>query len=287
MSVYQNKKKVVFLLATLGCAVPGTQAAEMGKFYAGAAVGHLSFPDFADLYDDEEDEGETQKVEDTATAFKLVGGFQLTENFALEAFYGNFGEPNASSVYVDEEYDDVIETDESIGITGFGIAAKAMIPVSQQFDVYLSLGLLRWSGELEIVDTYTFNNEVESGVETDRYTKDLGSTDLTYAFGASYQLTNSITLFAEYSIMDTSYEKQDWDFENKMEGFFLGINYHFGPVSTSQQAPAANTGSGPTSGTGSKSGAKSRPDAGTRKRGDRSLTACDPKYKDIGGVLCD
>lgn len=285
MNNYQNKKKYALLFAALGGVVSGAQAAVPGEFYGGAAVGQLSYPDVADYYDNED---EVVKVEDSATAFKLLGGFQFTKNLALEAFYEDFGESGGIEQDVDEYYDgdlddyvvSVDKWEETSALSGFGVTGKMMVPVNAQFDIYLTLSLLRWTVEFESTDSLIDNGEVQL---VDHDSDNVSSTNLMYAVGASYRLTDSVSLYAEYSSLDASYDKGDWDYENKVDGFLLGINYHFGPVSTSQQTPAANTGSESASDRRS----RSRSDADTHKRGDRSLTACDPKYKDISGTLCD
>jgi OOP family OmpA-OmpF porin len=80
------------------------------------------------------DLGDVDGVDDSDTGFKVFGGYNFNQNFAVELSYFDLGEAGAS-------VSDGIDTASfSIGISGFGASAVGTLPVSDMFSVFAKLG---------------------------------------------------------------------------------------------------------------------------------------------------
>jgi len=171
-------KKTLMAASVLSLALAGATAhAQTG--YASASVGQADYdiPGF--------DEG---------TSFKLTGGFQINENFALEGSYINFGEAEDDTAPV--------WTAEA---TGFNLAAVATLPITEQFDVFGKAGMLFWDAEIS-----------EEGFG--QFAEDDGS-DLGFGFGASFNASEQVSVIAEYEM----FEVADEDLNN----LSLGVRVNF------------------------------------------------------------
>jgi OOP family OmpA-OmpF porin len=112
--------------------------------------------------------------DDTDTAFKIFGGYQVNANFGVELGYVDLGEVSASHpVFGSGKI-------EAKGIELVGVLA---FPINQQFSVFGKLGVFRWD-----VDASGFGSPSES--ET--------GTDVTFGFGAKYNFTKNFGLRLEW-----------------------------------------------------------------------------------------
>lgn len=171
-------KKTLMAASVLSLALAGTTAhAQSG--YVSASVGQADY-DISGF-----DEG---------TSFKLTGGMQINENFALEGSYINFGEAE----------DDIapVWTAEA---TGFNLAAVGTLPINEKFDVFGKVGMLFWDAELS-----------EEGFGT--FAEDDGN-DLGFGFGASFNPSEQVSIIAEYEM----FEVADEDLNN----LSLGVRVNF------------------------------------------------------------
>ena len=110
------------------------------------------------------------------TAFKILGGYQVNQNFGVEFAYTDLGEATASFA----------------GFGSIAIAAKGLellgvgtMPINQQWSVYGKLGLFRWD-----VDAKDGTGLVGSVSAT--------GIDLTYGFGVKYNFAKNAALRVEY-----------------------------------------------------------------------------------------
>lgn len=94
------------------------------NFYLGAGLGVANSKDdvrFQDLGD--------VSVDDDSTAYKLFGGYRLTNNLAVEGGYRNFGEADAGPFS--------LETD------GFDVSALGLLPVGP-VELFAKGGIIFW-----------------------------------------------------------------------------------------------------------------------------------------------
>jgi len=154
----------------LGMGLAGQAMAGNGV-YVGASVGEASI----DACDNAGAVGLTA-CDENDTGWKIFGGYELTENFAIEAAWADFGEMTASAPGA------------SAGIEGDGFImdAKGTLPLNEQFGVFAKVGFIMWDAE---------GTGVLSGTDDD-------GTDLAYGFGAQYMFNEQIGILGEWERFD-------------------------------------------------------------------------------------
>lgn len=164
-----NKMKILSaMLLTAG--MVGSVAAANG-FYAGASAGEASI----DACGDAGALGLTA-CDDSDTGWKIFGGYDLTENFALEAAWADFGEMTASAPGVTG----------GIEGEGFVMDVKGTLPVADQFGVFGKVGFIMWDAE---------GRGALSGLDDD-------GTDFAYGVGAQYMLNEQFGIVGEWERFD-------------------------------------------------------------------------------------
>ncbi len=121
--------------------------------------------------------------EDSDTAWKLFGGYKISENLSAEASYVNLGDVHKTGTSGAENSD----------VTALTATAVGSMPINEQFDVFGKVGAMRWSSD-----------------------NTSGSQDgfgLTYGIGAKMDLNETTKLRAEWekfpSIETSNSEKTD------------------------------------------------------------------------------
>ena len=119
-------------------------AQETGPYVAGSIGMATIDADAQSLSDGLAARGFTNRVEadETAVAFKLLGGYRLHRNFGVEAGYVNFG-----------KFDFDVDTYSPVAIRGtgdtkaygFDLAAIGYLPVSETLTLFAKAGANRWS----------------------------------------------------------------------------------------------------------------------------------------------
>jgi OmpA-OmpF porin, OOP family len=111
---------VAFAASTF--ALPAVAQMNMSAFYVGATVGQSKFKNACD--------GTTGSCDDKDTAWRILAGYQLNRNFAVEAGYHDLGEAKASGAGVNA----------SISTKLGELLAVGMLPIANQFSLYGKLG---------------------------------------------------------------------------------------------------------------------------------------------------
>jgi OOP family OmpA-OmpF porin len=125
-------------------------------FYMGAGFGTTKISD--DGFDDVD-------FDDSDTGFKIFGGYSFNQNFAIEATYFDLGEASGS-FGVGDNFD--------VGISGFGVSAVGVLPVSETFSLFGKLGYASYD-----IDAHVDIAGVGSGSASD------SQSDLTFGAGAA------------------------------------------------------------------------------------------------------
>lgn len=102
--------------------------------------------------------------EDSDTAWKLFGGYRLSERLSAEGAYVSLG--------------DLHKGGENSDISAFTANAVGTMPVTEKFDIFGKLGVMRWSSDN--------TDEDESGF------------GVTYGLGAKMRLNETTSLRAEW-----------------------------------------------------------------------------------------
>jgi OOP family OmpA-OmpF porin len=110
--------------------------------YAGAGFGQASVdlgPCDLDI---------TCEDDDTDTAFKIFGGYQVNPNLAIEVAYLDLGEAKANGT------DTVLgDTTLTIAISGFNLAAVGSIPVAERFELLGKAGFFIWDLDARVTSS--------------------------------------------------------------------------------------------------------------------------------------
>lgn len=114
--------------------------------------------------------------DDSDTGWKIFGGYDLTENFALEAAWADLGEMTASAPGV------------SGGIEADGVIMdiKGTLPLADQFGIFGKVGFIMWEAE---------GSGALSGLDDD-------GTDFAYGVGAQYMLNEQFSIIGEWERFD-------------------------------------------------------------------------------------
>ncbi len=115
-------------------------------------------------------------LSESATAFKIVGGYQATPMFGIEAGYVRFGEASVSG------------NGASIGSkpTSFYAALTGTLPVSPAFNLFAKLGAAT-------SETTIFASDVDGREEFEET-----GTSAVIGIGAQYKFSDTMSLVAEY-----------------------------------------------------------------------------------------
>jgi opacity protein-like surface antigen len=114
---------------------------------------------------------------ETGNGFKIFGGANLNQYFALEASYVDIGYPTEDFFGLQTEYT-------GSQLNGW---AKGILPVSKKFDLFAKVGIVNWS-----LDKTTTSFGLPS------QTTSSSGTDLGWGLGAAYNFSNMWSAQLEY-----------------------------------------------------------------------------------------
>lgn len=115
-------------------------------------------------------------------------------------------------------------------------------------NMYGRVGVMRWETTWDTVEAGR-----RSGSDTD-------GTDFYVGVGGQYELIPNLFAYVEGYMLDAKFDKDDFSSNQRVFAVYGGLRFRLGAVA--------------------------RPSGSTDKR-TREVTACDPKYKDISGVMCE
>lgn len=170
-------KKITSLLAiVLVSSIWGTTLANAGPYYVTVNAGISRLKDFCT------NAAAGFTCNDSAFAYELDGGYQLSDKFGLELAYANYGSPKTSGILFGSN----IEVTEEI--SGFSFFGTANFPVSNSFAFTGKLGVTHTS--LNRTSTVTASPAISA------YTTSI--TSLAYGAGVKYNINPSVALRIQY-----------------------------------------------------------------------------------------
>jgi len=164
------------LAAALGFGAAGNAPAANG-LYVGAGVGQASYDVCGDL-----GAGLTS-CDDEDTGWKVFGGYDFSENLAVEAAWVDLGEVSAS----------VAGGTATAEVDGIAVNLKLTQPLNEAFGIFGKVGFISWDAE---------GGGVASGVDDD-------GNDLTYGLGAEYMFSSQVGVRGEWERFDIDDEDAD------------------------------------------------------------------------------
>lgn len=174
--------------------MPALAADDQG-FYAGVGVGELSVDFSGDI------DGTLFSFDDGDTAFRLFGGWQFNEYFALEGGYVDGG--TASETFTI----DGVDVDFDVEVTGFDVLLKGILPLSESFHAFAEAGMIFWDADLSATSGGLTESESDSGE------------DLAYGAGFGFNMGDNAAVRLEYVFYDVS--------EADVEAFMASLLWKF------------------------------------------------------------
>ncbi len=158
---------VLFLLSMLSTSVLAAP-----HFYIGGSIGQS--------YVEENNVLAGEDFEDEDFGFKAFAGYRFHKNFAAELDYLDYGETD----------DNILGIDTEIDLYAVALYAVGILPLSEQFELFVKLGAAYWDGEADASIMGITVSDDENG------------TDLAYGLGASYAFTDNFAVRVEYEEID-------------------------------------------------------------------------------------
>jgi OmpA-OmpF porin, OOP family len=151
-----------------GFALPAGAQMGMSNVYVGATIGQSKAKDACnDLA------GTGISCDDTDTAWKIFGGYQLNRNFAAELGYINLGKATASALGLTED----------IKSTAWDLSLIGSYPLMDRLSIFGRLGVYF----ADVKDESNFG-----------FSASHSNNDLTYGFGVRYDVTQHFGLRGEW-----------------------------------------------------------------------------------------
>jgi OOP family OmpA-OmpF porin len=168
-----HKRMALNAVALLGLLASTNVLAEIEPgFYAGVGVGKASV-EIDDLFDGDD------------TAFKVFGGYNINQYFALEAAYFDAGEPDQTIALPGPDLTLKVAT------TGLNLSLLGRAPLGDMFSLFGKVGYA------------SYDVEISSSVNGQTaFSEDGSDDDLSYGVGAAFNLGTSFELRAEYEVID-------------------------------------------------------------------------------------
>lgn len=179
----RHMKKIIPLVAISAISLPA-MAAETDAFYASLGAGMYRLDSGA--------------FDETAPSMKILGGYNFTENVALEASYTRLFE--ASEMIEDTRVD--------IDGNVWDLSTKLSYPLGNRFSPY---GRLGWS----YVDLSAFAQDQDTSIRLNDY-----DNAFTWALGASFKVNDRFDIAGEHA--RSMINEGDLDFVS------VNLNYRFG-----------------------------------------------------------
>jgi len=142
----KTKKVVAGVLGAIALAAAPAVGMAQSPWYAGVHVG----------------QSDIDELDEKDTAFRILGGYQINQNFAAELAYTDFGKVTIAPF--------------SLKANAIELVGVGSWPVADRFSIYGKLGMFRGEGKL----TGGGLNEKEDSIE------------VTYGFGARYDVTPTV-----------------------------------------------------------------------------------------------
>ncbi|WP_129647401.1 porin family protein [Peristeroidobacter agariperforans] len=180
-----RKRMALNGLALLGLLASTNVLAEIQPgFYAGVGVGTATI----ELDTIEVDDDFDFKFDADDTAFKVFGGYNFNQYFAIEATYYDGGEQEETIISF-PGFNSSIE----VGTSGLIASAIGRVPLGDLFSLYGKLGFASYDAEIKTL----VNGDVV-------FEEDGSDDDVAYGVGASFNIGSQFELRAEYEAISLS-----------------------------------------------------------------------------------
>ncbi|MFP4793520.1 porin OmpA [Pasteurella multocida] len=211
-----KKTAIALTIAALAAASVAQAAPQANTFYVGAKAGWASFHDGLNQAKEMKNPNGTLGFRRNSVTYGVFGGYQITDNFAVELGYDDFGRAKLRHTQDNVTKDRAKHTNH-----GAHLSLKASYPVLDGLDVYARVGAALVRSDYKI---YTPGEEYKAH-----------STQVSpiFAGGVEYALIPELALRVEYQwvnnvgkFKDTSGKRLDY--RPDIGSVTAGLSYRFG-----------------------------------------------------------
>ncbi|MBL4622396.1 MAG: outer membrane beta-barrel protein [Immundisolibacteraceae bacterium] len=165
-----------FMIAAFGVVMAAPVIADEGYYIAiGAGTTEAD-----DTCDELVGVGFAGSCDDRDRGWKVVGGYQIDENFGVEVFYADLGKADAVGTI------GATPATADVDLDGFGVSLTGTLPLTEQLSLLGRVGMYRWDA----------NGSASLGAVSVSANDD--GTDLTYGVGIQYSFTDHLGLRVEW-----------------------------------------------------------------------------------------
>ncbi|HDR1022064.1 TPA: porin OmpA [Pasteurella multocida] len=129
-----KKTAIALTIAALAAATAAQAAPQANTFYVGTKAGWASFHDGLNQFDTKKNPKGVVGIKRNSVTYGVFGGYQITDNFAVELGYDDFGRVKGN-----REIEDVF-LNAKMTNHGTHLSLKASYPVIADLDVYARVG---------------------------------------------------------------------------------------------------------------------------------------------------
>jgi OOP family OmpA-OmpF porin len=200
------------LVVIIGATLASAAVAADRKWYAGAGIGSASTDASSSDYDkDLAGLGYTavSDMDDTDTGWKLFGGYEFTENWAVEGAYVDLGDVTTDTVvtngppgWTPQDFVNAAATKHPYSVDGFTITGKGTYPFGNGFTAFAKLGLFAWDADIKV--------KCVGCSPAAKAPDDEDGVDFTGGLGVGYDFANNFGVRAEWERFTT--DRDDVDF---------------------------------------------------------------------------
>lgn len=228
-----------------------------GSPYIGGGVSYSIYDGLGDFASDP-DEFTTVSTTKNTFGHMLFGGWSLPSGYSIELSYADFGEFDVEER--EQFLNDVTLSTDSGNIWGKGIGMRYDWSASGGMNLFGRVGVMRWEA---VWDSSQFLNGVATRPTEENNTN---GSNFYLGLGGQYEIVHNLFLYTEAQYLEAKFEENGFTSKQPVYSVFGGVMYRFGAIGNSNS----------TSHGASKNDGRNR-----------DVTACDPKYKEVGGLACE
>lgn len=209
------------LAALIVAATFSSSAAVAGNVYVGLGFGQTDAGDIADELAANPSFSAyptitKTSVEDDDTAFKIMAGFALNQNFAVELSYADLG-ATVSGLTSTNGVDTRVRQDK-LDVSAISVDMIGTLPITSAFSAFAKAGLTRTSAD------YSSNYTDTNGPLATSSSSSNDKVGLHYGAGLGVQVIPALNVFAEYEVYQV---KADGGFKEDLTAINVGARYAF------------------------------------------------------------
>lgn len=226
-----KKTAIALVIAGFAAASVAQAAPQANTAYVGAKAGWASFHDG---YNYHVDQGNIEGYHRNSVTYGVYGGYQITDNLAVEAGYDDFGRAKARSAKVDPNGKTVAKHTNH----GAHLSVKGSYPIVEGLDAYARVGAALVRSDYKIYGTPTSPEQKAHSLQVSPV----------FAGGLEYNLPSlpELALRVEYQWLNNVGDLEDskgnrLDYRPDVGSVSGGLSYRFGQGQAPAPAPEVVT----------------------------------------------